>query len=341
MDRSLLKSIVGTTDSMVLHRPFEPAELIRQVATGSQVGTARAQLRLLLLTVPWAFPLSQSDCVRGCLTYDGEKLGAHMRWMRNNKMNSRVFWKLPSVGLCFALFWMVLPTHAQQAHPPHWSYEGKEGPQNWGQLDPAYATCASGHAQSPIDIADAKLAELLPLEFQYNSATLNIINNGHTIQVNYAPGSRLTVGDKTYTLKQFHFHHPSEERINGRDFDLVAHLVHDDGSGHLAVVAVLFKQGKSNPLLDAVWRNIPPHMERAVDMPSVRINVTDLLPGDTSYYTYRGSLTTPPCSEGVTWYVLKNMSTLSADQVAAFAKLYPHNARPIQPRYDREILATK
>jgi len=246
---------------------------------------------------------------------------------------------LTLLASCFLLFWIV--ALAQEAHPPHWSYEGREGPKYWGQLDPAYATCASGRAQSPIDIKKAKLVGLPPLQFNYQPVALNVINNGHTIQVNYPPGSTLTVGDKTYTLKQFHFHHPSEEHIQGQGFDLVAHLVHDDGGGHLAVVAVLFQIGPPNALLDAVWRNIPTQAEKATDVPSVSLNVKDLLPANYAYYTFSGSLTTPPCSEGVTWYVLRNQSTLSADQVAAFAKFYPRNARPIQPRYGREILESQ
>jgi len=245
-----------------------------------------------------------------------------------------------TLALCIALLsWSA--SSAQESHSPHWSYGGKEGPKHWGQLDPAYAACASGHVQSPINIVHAKLADLPALQFDYHSVPLNIINNGHTIQVNYAPGSTLTVGDKIYTLKQFHFHHPSEEHINGRGFDLVAHLVHDDGNGHLAVVAILFKTGSSNALLDAVWKNIPTQAEMATDVPSVGINVKDLLPTDHGYYTFSGSLTTPPCSEGVVWYVLKSQSLLSADQVAAFAKLYPRDARPIQPLYGREVLETK
>jgi len=243
------------------------------------------------------------------------------------------------LSLCVILLWTA--SSAQESHAPHWSYKGEEGPKHWGQLDPAYAACASGHAQSPINIQHAKLAELPPLQFDYQSVPLNIINNGHTIQVSYVPGSTLTVGDRTYTLRQFHFHHPSEEHINGRGFDLVAHLVHDDGSGHLAVVAILFKIGVSNSLLENVWRNIPTQTEKATDVPSVSVNVKDLLPADHGYYTFSGSLTTPPCSEGVVWYVLKNQSTVSQDQVAAFAKLYPRDARPIQPLYGREVLETR
>jgi carbonic anhydrase len=258
-------------------------------------------------------------------------------------MNWRPSWKssLTLAVVCVALF-RAAPS-AQESHPLHWSYEGNEGPDHWGQLDPAYGTCAAGRVQSPINInvKQAKLADLPQLRFDYTSTPLNIIDNGHTIQVKYAAGSTLTVGDKTYSLVQFHFHHPSEEYINNRGFDLVAHLVHDDGRGHLAVVAVLFKTGPRNPLLDTLWRNIPTQKEKAVNVPSVTFNVKDLLPADRGYYTFDGSLTTPPCSEGVTWYVLKSPSTLSADQLATFAKLYPRNARPIQPLNGREVLESR
>ena len=232
-------------------------------------------------------------------------------------------------------------TAAQQAHPPHWAYEGKEGPKEWGQLDSSYAACSIGHTQSPIDIKDARKADLSALKFDYHAVALNIIDNGHTIQVNYAPGSTLTVGEKIYTLKQFHFHHPSEEHMNGKGFRLVAHLVHADADGHLAVVAVLFEQGSANPLIDTLWKYIPSEKEKPKDVPSVSIKVEDLLPNERGYFTYAGSLTTPPCSEGVSWYVLKSYATVSLQQVAAFAKIYPMNARPIQPTNGREIEQSK
>lgn len=245
--------------------------------------------------------------------------------------------------LIFALCMPAVPTtsSAQEAHPPHWSYTGPEGPKNWGTLDPAFAACSSGHHQSPIDIRDAKTADLPVLTFDYNAVPLNIIDNGHTVMVNYAPGSTLTVGDKVYTLAQFHFHHPSEEHINGTEFDMVAHLVHTDAEGHLAVVAVLFKEGAANPLLETLWKNIPAEKKKTVALSDVSVNVKDLLPPDRGYFTFSGSLTTPPCSEGVTWYVLKTTSTLSPRQLAMFAKLYVANNRPIQPAYQREILETK
>jgi len=235
----------------------------------------------------------------------------------------------------------AVAVRAQKSHPPHWSYDGKEGPEKWGVLDPAYATCSRGRAQSPIDIDHAVKADLHPLRFDYKASPLNIIDNGHTIQVNYSPGSTLTVGDRVYTLKQFHFHHPSEEQVNGRTFDLVAHLVHDDGAAHLAVVAVLFKTGSSNTALETIWKSTPAEKEKAISVPAVSLNAKDLLPPDQGYYTFSGSLTTPPCTEGVAWYVLKNQSFLSVDQVTAFARIYPSNARPVQPSNGREILETK
>jgi carbonic anhydrase len=242
-------------------------------------------------------------------------------------------------GVCIVIMLVPAFAIAQETHP-HWTYKGKEGPKSWGSLDPSYANCSMGHTQSPINITGAKESDLPALKFDYNAVPLNIIDNGHTIQVNYAPGSSLTVGDKTYTLKQFHFHHPSEEHVNGHGYDMVAHLVHSDAEGHLAVVAVLLHQGSASSFIDTVWGNIPKEKEKAVDVSSVSLNVKDLLPANHGYYTFSGSLTTPPCSEGVTWFVLKTPVTLSASQLAEFAKLYPRDARPIQPVNGREILQT-
>lgn len=242
-----------------------------------------------------------------------------------------------------ALGLVITPTFStgQESHPPHWTYSGAEGPSHWGNLDPAYSLCSLGRTQSPIDVKDGKPADLPILKIDYQAVPLNIIDNGHTIQVNYPPGSTLTVGDKTYTLKQFHFHHPSEEHINGKSFPLVAHLVHADADGHLAVIAILFESGAANPLIDTLWKNIPAEKEKAQDVPSVSVRAQDLLPSDRGYFTFVGSLTTPPCTEGVTWYVLKSHTTISPDEVARFAKSYPMNARPIQPTNGREILQSK
>ena len=235
---------------------------------------------------------------------------------------------------------LLIPTLAY-GQESSWSYKGENGPTSWGKLDSAYGACSVGHTQSPIDITGAKKSDLPELTFDYSGAPLNIIDNGHTIQVNYPPGSTLTVGEKTYTLKQFHFHHPSEEQVDGRPHDMVVHLVHADAEGHLAVVAVFLNKGNANPLLESLWANIPAEKEKAIDVSGVTVNAKDLLPADHGYYTFAGSLTTPPCSEGVTWFVMKAPMTLSDTQLATFARMYPLNARPVQPTNGRQILETR
>lgn len=255
--------------------------------------------------------------------------------MRNRDFARRCFhW-----GIMCATLVPALVVARQTSH--HWEYQGKDGPENWGELDSAYSSCSMGRTQSPIDIRGAKKSDLPALKFDYQLVPLSIVNNGHTIQVNYAAGSSLTVGDKGYTLKQFHFHHPSEEHVNGQGFDMVVHLVHSDGEGHLAVVAVLLQRGAPSAFIDTVWKNIPEEKEKTADVPSVVLNVKDLLPTNHGYYAFAGSLTTPPCSEGVKWFVLKTPVSLSASQLATFAELYPMNARPIQAANDREILQTQ
>jgi len=254
------------------------------------------------------------------------------------RLTARKTWS-PVAALCILLAPAI--SRAQESHAPHWSYEGDGDPKHWGSLDPAFATCKMGHNQSPIDISHPKLADLPELRFAYEAVPLSIVNNGHTIMINYAPGSTLTVGNKTYALKQFHFHHPSEEHVNGKGFDMVAHLVHSDSDGHLAVVAILFKAGARNPLLETLWKNVPPDLDKTIENSTVSVNVEELLPRQHGYYTYSGSLTTPPCTEGVTWYVLKSTSTLSDEQLATVIKLYPHDNRPIQKLNHREVLESK
>lgn len=221
----------------------------------------------------------------------------------------------------------------------HWSYSGEGGPEHWVSLDSKFAACKTGQAQSPIDIKTATTAELPALQFDYHPSPLNIVDNGHTIMVTYAPGSTLKVGDKVYELKQFHFHHPSEEQIDGKPSDMVAHLVHQDSKGHLAVVAVLLKTGSPNSVLDVLWSHLPKEKDQTISVPDV-INVANLLPASRGYYTYSGSLTTPPCTEGVRWFVLKQTVEVSPQQVQAFAKLYPDNARPVQPLHGRTVQET-
>ncbi len=231
----------------------------------------------------------------------------------------------------------VFPVHAE-GH--HWSYGKHGGPAEWGELDQAFASCQLGKVQSPIDIHDAKAADLPAIKFDYKPAPLKLIDNGHTIQVNYPPGSTIDVGGTRYELVQFHVHKPSEEKIDGKAHAMVAHLVHKGSDGALAVVAVLLDKGADNPTLHAIWSNLPKQKGKEVAS-ATTVDAAALLPADKGYYTFQGSLTTPPCSEGVRWFVLKTPMTLAANELTAFAKLYPMNARPTQPLNGRAIEATR
>ena len=230
----------------------------------------------------------------------------------------------------------ALPAAAQ--HP--WSYQGEHGPAHWAEVNPEYAVCKSGKHQSPIDIRGAA-ADLPAIEFSYAPSPLRIVDNGHSIQVDYAPGSFITVGGKRWDLVQFHFHHPSEERIAGQAYAMVAHLVHRDGEGKLAVVAVLLKSGRDNAFLEKLWKHFPAGEGPAHAPADAIVDAGQLLPADRGYYTFTGSLTTPPCSEEVTWFVLKTPVEVSKAEEATFAKRYPNNARPVQPVNDRAVKMTR
>lgn len=219
----------------------------------------------------------------------------------------------------------------------HWSYSGKDGPAHWGGV------CRSGKTQSPIDIrtAAAKLETLPVLSFDYRPGPLHIVDNGHSVQVDVEPGSSLTIGPDRYSLVQFHFHKPSEEAIDGRHYAMVAHLVHRDSAGRIAVVAVLLKAGAENRLIDKLWRNVPAERGRDASVDAVTISPGQLLPVTRAYFTYEGSLTTPPCTEGVRWIVLKTPNSISIGQITGFGKFYRMNARPVQPTNGREVQASK
>jgi len=238
---------------------------------------------------------------------------------------------------------IVVPLFALADAPKgaHWAYKGHGGPAEWGAMDAAFATCKLGELQSPIDIKGAKPADLPAIHFDYKPSPLKIIDNGHTIQVNYAPGSSIDVGGVRYDLVQFHFHHPSEEKINGKPHAMVAHLVHRNAEGKLAVVAVLLDGGGVSESIETIWKNIPAEKEKEVAAANVSIDAANLLPANRDYYTFQGSLTTPPCSEGVTWFVLKSPVKIADGEIAAFSKLYPLNARPVQPLHGRLIQTTK
>jgi carbonic anhydrase len=246
--------------------------------------------------------------------------------------------KLAFAGLAMAAGGAFAAQHAGDAH---WAYTGHTGPAEWGAMNPDFATCKLGKHQSPIDIRSAKTADLPAIAFNYHPVPLDVIDNGHTIQVNYAPGSWIDVGGTRYDLVQFHFHKPSEEKIDGNAHAMVAHLVHKDAAGKLAVVAVLLDGGGANPTIETIWKNLPKEKEKDVVVPGASIDATALLPKDHGYYTFTGSLTTPPCSEDVRWLVLKEPLRIENAEIAQFGKIYPMNARPTQPANGRPIEASR
>ncbi len=227
-------------------------------------------------------------------------------------------------------------TTAAAAKPVHWTYEGAEGPATWGDLDPAYAICKTGLTQSPIDLPVSGVQNpLKKLDHKYSSSNLTILNNGHTIQVNYDKGSTLTVDDKTYSLVQFHFHTPSEHKFAGQSFPLEVHFVHQADDKSLAVIGIMLAEGAENPLLAKFWDKLPTKEETQTY--TISINANDTFPSDKGYYTYTGSLTTPNCAEAVRWIVMKKPVTASKAQIDKFGAIVGHNARPVQPINSREI----
>ncbi len=224
-------------------------------------------------------------------------------------------------------------------HEAHWGYEGAGSADHWGDLKEEFALCKMGKVQSPIDIKTASLAdeELPSINVSYSATPLTVVNNGHAIQVNYAAGSSITVGGKSYDLLQFHFHNPSEHTIDGKAFDMVAHLVHKAEDGQLGVIGVLFDAGAENAMIAQVFDNLPAKGGEEKVVEGQSINVADILPSDLSYYNYPGSLTTPPCSEGVHWMVLTTPVQASSDQIAKLATVIKGNVRPVQPVNERVI----
>ncbi len=232
---------------------------------------------------------------------------------------------------------LLLCAVAQASETNHWGYSGNHGPENWAQLSAENSQCA-GQNQSPVNLTGFIEADLTPIAFNYKVGGNELINNGHTVQLNIASGNTIVVDNTTFNLLQMHFHAPSENHINGESFPLEAHLVHADSKGNLAVVALMFKAGESNANLQAILPNIPTHAGEKVAL-ATAFNVEPLLPSDRDHYRFNGSLTTPPCSEGVRWLVLKQAVTVSSEQLKAFtAALHEPNNRPIQPINARQIL---
>ena len=224
----------------------------------------------------------------------------------------------------------------EKPHAAEWTYTGDTGPSHWGDLSPKYVLAKEGKQQSPINLVNPDEAVLPPLEISYRPARINLIYNGHTVEELEEAGSSLTVGGNSFALKQFHFHAPSEHTIDGKHAAMEMHLVHLDDAGRIAVVGVMIQEGAENPAFDPVWDYLPTELNKKVEY-GATIDAADLLPGDKRYFHYVGSLTTPPCSQGVNWYVLLNPVEMSREQIDKFTAIINHNNRPVQPLNDRVV----
>lgn len=232
----------------------------------------------------------------------------------------------------------ALEAHPTTAHAAaHWSYEGAGGPEHWAELDPQFAACGVGTHQSPIDIPASAEPHALDVTFAYAPSPLVEVNNGHTVEVDYAPGSSLVMDGTTYDLAQMHFHAPSEHTLAGRSFPMELHLVHKSAGGELSVVGILLGEGEENPAFREVLSHLPEEPGAQVTDPEIAVDPAVLLPAARTAWRYEGSLTTPPCTEGVHWAVMSTPVMLSTEQIAVFTRLYPHDNRPVQPLHDRQL----
>jgi len=221
----------------------------------------------------------------------------------------------------------------------HWSYEGNGAPQNWSKISPEFSECTNGKNQSPVDIHNASPVHATPLSISYLAAPESVVNNGHSVQVNVPKGDTLIVDGETFTLQQFHFHSPSENTIDGKSFPMEAHFVHTNAAGEIAVVAVMFNVGDENKELANIWEKMPSEQGKPANI-TEKVNLAKLLPAEHNHYRFSGSLTTPPCTEGVRWLVMKQPQTLSEAQLEKFQHAMHHaNNRPVQDLHGRVIVA--
>lgn len=220
-----------------------------------------------------------------------------------------------------------------------WGYSGENDASRWGELHPEFATCKTGNQQSPIDLKVTTQANMSPIEFNYKNTLVKVINKGHTLEVKYEPGSSISISGRRYELLQFHFHAPSEHTVDGNVYPMEVHLVHKSQDGKLAVIGVFIKEGKRNDFIETLWANIPLEEGKKI-LRGVSINASVLPLADKPYYHYSGSLTTPPCSEGVNWNILQTPIEVSQEQIKRFTSIYNGNARPVQP-LNRRIIEFK
>jgi carbonic anhydrase len=225
------------------------------------------------------------------------------------------------------------------AAEPRWTYRGELGAAHWADLKREWAVCRQGRRQSPIDIVASQPGPAAPLQFSYRPAPLRIVNDGHTVRVRFANGSKLQLGSgEVLTLQQFHFHTPGGDKLRGEEFPMGMHFLHKGSSGRLVSLVLLFRQGAENPALQALLPHMPAAGMAEQTLAQVQLNPAQWLPANKAYYRYEGSLTAPPCTEGVLWLVMKQPLEVSAAQLAALHRLFPDNARPTQALHGREVL---
>ena len=241
------------------------------------------------------------------------------------------------IGIFITVVIALLLSKGEPKHYAHWSYDGDEGQHNWASLDERFEMCEKGLNQSPINISTPIDANLSPLIFEGNAKAKTFVNNGHTVQANFENGNYLTIENKKYELKQIHFHTPSENHIDGKVFPMEAHLVHADKNNKLAVIGIMFEVSEDNTTLNKLLRNLPENKDQKNEVKS-EIFGYEILPESKEYYRFNGSLTTPPCTEGVKWIVLKTPVTISKSQLKDFEAVMPRNARDIQNINARTIL---
>ncbi len=220
-----------------------------------------------------------------------------------------------------------------------WEYQGSRGADRWGQLSADFEMCERGIMQTPIDLGNANAQGEVSLDIDWNTGPLIVLNNGHTVQANFAPGSSITSGGKEFSLLQVHFHTPSEHTVDGEHYPLTAHFVHASEAGELAVVGVMFEEGEANAELQKLVDVAPAQERETMTVDGVSFDPAALLPEDMGIYRYMGSLTTPPCSEGVNWHVVAQPVSASADQIAAMEGIMGMNARPVQLLNGRLLVA--
>jgi carbonic anhydrase len=236
-------------------------------------------------------------------------------------------------------------TATSSAKPAHFSYVASEGPDHWGDLDPTFALCKAGTKQSPIALPTVLRTDALSFARpSYPPIPLVVVNNGHNVQVKNTAAASITIDSVKYDLAQFHFHSPSEHTIGGKSFDLEMHLVHKSADGKIAVIGLLFTKGRKNELLEPIWAALPTTVsDTPTTVPNVTIDVASLFPADLKFEHYEGSLTTPPCTEGVSWFVVEVPAQggleVSADQVSRYqALLHGITNRPVQPLNGRTVV---